>query len=167
MAMHRAILSLVLLLGVPASSMCAQRLANPVFSNLAAAAPGSAPAAPGIPAGKQTSPGVMALGGILGGAAGALAGGIIGAKAADTCEDCALEGLLYGFVAGGSTALPLGVHLANHRRGNYGLSLLASLAIGAVGFGTTLATHGDGRILIAVPVLQLVSSIAVERATSR
>jgi hypothetical protein len=163
--MRRAVLSLTLLLGLPAGAVHAQRLADPVFANLAAS-PAPAPAPPVTPAGKQASLGVMALGGVLGGAAGAFAGGIIGAKAADTCEDCALEGLIYGFVGGGSAALPLGVHLANHRRGNYGLSLLASLAIGAVGFGTTLATHGDGRLMIAVPVLQLVSSIAIERTTA-
>jgi hypothetical protein len=166
--MRPAILALTLLLVAQPGAVQAQRLSDPVFARLAAASPTSATglSAAAIPSVKPTSPAVLALGGVLGGAAGAFAGGIIGAKATDTCEDCALVGLAYGFVAGGSAALPLGVHLANHRRGNYGLSLLASLAIAAAGFGTTLATH-DARPMIAVPVLQLVSSIAIERATTR
>jgi hypothetical protein len=58
------------------------------------------------------------------------------------------------------------VHLANGRKGSYGQSLLASLAIGAVGFAATLASD-QGAIMIAVPVVQLVASIGIERATSR
>jgi hypothetical protein len=163
--MRGAMLTLSLLLALPAGAVHAQRLAAPMFPS----EPGE-PAAPrtaaAVPLGKPQSPAVLALGGILGGAAGAFAGGIVGAKAADNCEDCALEGLAYGLVAGGSAALPLGVHVANGRRGNYGLSLLASLAIGGVGFGATLASHENG-IMIAVPVLQLISSIVIERRTTR
>jgi hypothetical protein len=165
--MRPAILGLTLLLVAPVGAVHAQQLGDPVFAKLSASAPiATGLSATAIPSVKHTSPAVLALGGVLGGAAGAFAGGMIGAKATDTCEDCAIVGLAYGFVAGGSAGLPLGVHLANHRRGNYGLSLVASLAIAAAGFGTTLATR-DARILIAVPVLQLVSSIAIERATSR
>jgi hypothetical protein len=163
--MRGAMLALSLLLALPAGAAHAQRLAAPMFPS----EPGE-PAAPrtaaAVPVGKRQSPAVLVVGGVLGGAAGAFAGGIIGAKAADNCGDCALEGLAYGLVAGGSAALPLGVHVANGRRGNYGLSLLASLAIGGVGFGATLASHENG-IMIAVPVLQLISSIVIERRTTR
>ena len=98
---------------------------------------------------------------------GAFAGGILGARRPTPARTArSWRWLVYGFVRDGSVALPLGVHLAKHRRGNYGLSLLASLAIGAVGLGATVAS-GDGRIMIAVPVAQLASSIAIERATAQ
>lgn len=164
--MRGAVLILTLVLVLAAGTAHAQRQVAPMFRTLtdspSAASVRTAAAVPG----ETRHVAVLALGGVLGGAAGAFAGGIIGAKAADTCEDCALEGLVYGLVAGGSAALPLGIHLANRRRGNYGLSLLASLAIGAAGFGATLASH-EGGVMIAVPVLQLVSSIAIERSTTR
>jgi hypothetical protein len=109
----------------------------------------------------------LLLGGVLGGVAGVFAGGIVGAKLTDgNCEDCGLEGAAYGLVVGGSALLPLGVHLANGRRGNFGRALLASLAIGAAGFGAALGTN-RGEIMLAVPVLQLISSVAIERATGR
>jgi hypothetical protein len=96
-----------------------------------------------------------------------MAGGWVGGKAREgACEDCALGGLLYGAVAGGSAALPVGVHLANGRRGRLGPSLLASLALGGAGLGAAALTNEYG-ILLAVPVAQLVSAIAIERATSR
>lgn len=59
-----------------------------------------------------------------------------------------------------------GVHLANRRRGNYALSLLASAAIGAAGVLAVDAAN-DGWPLISVPIAQLISSILIERATAR
>lgn len=124
-----------------------------------------APATPGFrPAPSAVS---LGLGGLVGGAVGTFAGAYLGAKATeDECEDCFLEGLVYGGIAGESALLPLGVHLANGRRGNYGLSLLASAAIAGAGVGLAAATHEEG-ILLAVPVAQLISAIAIERATGR
>ena len=73
---------------------------------------------------------------------------------------------MYGAVIGEATLLPLGVHLANHRRGNYGLSLLASAALGAAGV-LAVEVANDGWPLIPIPIAQLISSILIERATSR
>jgi hypothetical protein len=101
----------------------------------------------------------------VGGAVGVFAGALAGAKlTAHDCEDCALIGAVYGAMAGGSALLPLGVHLANQGRGNLGLSLLSSLAIGAVGLGVASATN-SAVVMLPVPVLQIVSSMLIERKT--
>jgi hypothetical protein len=107
------------------------------------------------------------LGGLGAATAGTFGGAVIGSRITTKypCEDCGLEGLIYGAVIGESAMLPLGVHLANGHRGNYGASLLASLGIGAAGLAAAVATQ-EGAIMLSVPVLQLVSSIAIERATS-
>jgi hypothetical protein len=111
---------------------------------------------------------LLALGGLGAATVGTFGGALVGAKATTRypCEDCGLEGLIYGGVAAGSTLLPLGVHLANGRRGNYRAALLASLGIGAAGLGVAIASQ-EGAVMLAVPVLQLVSSIAIERKTAR
>jgi len=96
----------------------------------------AAPAArPSVTLRRSPSPVLLALGGLGAATVGTFTGAAIGARLTTRypCEDCGLEGLVYGGVAGGSALLPLGVHLANGRRGNYGASLLASLGIGAAG----------------------------------
>ena len=111
----------------------------------------------------------MTGGGVLGGVVGFVAGGLAGAAIGggnSICGDdaCGLKEAAYGAVIGEATLLPLGVHLANHRRGNYVLSLLASAAIGAAGILAVDAAN-DGWPLIPVPIAQLISSILIERAT--
>jgi hypothetical protein len=65
--------------------------------------------------------------------------------------------------------LPLGVHIANGSRGSYGKSALTSLGIAAAGLLALQALHYDPPgapiVLVAVPVAQLATSIAIERAT--
>ncbi len=131
-----------------------------VFSNPAAA-----------PAGHSASTVGMVAAGLGGGTVGFFAGGLIGYELGGgslICGDdsCGLEEAAYGAIAGESVLLPLGVHLANRRRGNYGLSLLASAALGGLGILAVNATN-DGTPLIVVPVAQLVTSVLIERATSR
>ncbi|MBK6423326.1 MAG: hypothetical protein IPF77_14140 [Gemmatimonadetes bacterium] len=113
----------------------------------------------------------MVLAGVTSGAIGLAGGGLIGSAVGGgnaICGDdaCGLEEAVYGAIIGESVALPLGVHLANRRRGNYGLSLLASVGIGALGI-LAVDSSNDGWPLLAVPIGQLVSSILIERATSR
>ena len=113
----------------------------------------------------------MTAGGLIGGAVGFAGGALIGATLGGgnaICGDdaCGLEEAAYGAIAGQSILLPLGVHIANGRRGNYGFSLITSVVIGAAGIVVVDATN-DGSPFIVVPVLQLVSSILIERATSR
>jgi hypothetical protein len=114
---------------------------------------------------------LLFLGGILGGGAGLFGGALAGyhlSGGGRICGDdsCGLYGGVLGAAVGEMALLPLGVHLANGRRGNYGLELLASVAIG-VG-GSALASDHDSNVwLIAVPVAQLISVVMIERATSR
>ena len=164
--MRRAIPILAALLAVATGAAQGQRLAPPQFP-VDREEGASAPALARVAASPSRSPILLGLGGIAGGAVGVMAGGWVGGKAREgVCEDCALSGLLYGAVVGGSAALPVGVHLANGRRGRLGPSLLASLALGGAGLGAAALTNEYG-MLLAVPVAQLVSAIAIERATSR
>jgi hypothetical protein len=134
---------------------------------MAAASTGSAPAElrlHSLPRSRDNTA-ALVLGGVAGAAVGMLVGGVAGVKSYEGhCEDCFLPGLFYGAAAGGSAALPLGVHVANGRRGSYGTSLLASLAIGGAGVGLAAATDEYG-VLLAVPVVQLVSAVLIERRT--
>jgi hypothetical protein len=165
--MRRTILALMLGIATVATPGEAQRLASPLSPQ--ADTPAATPIVLGVPlprARPARSPVVLALGGVLAGTAGTFGGAWIGNKITkDACEDCFLEGLIYGGVAGGSALLPLGVHIANGHRGNYGASLLASLGIGAAGLAVAVASQ-EGAVMLSVPVLQLVSSIAIERATA-
>lgn len=114
----------------------------------------------------------LALGGLLGGAAGFVGGFYVGALLADGDDADDLD-FLSGGVAGATIGegllLPLGVHLANDRQGSFLTSAAASLAIAAAGLLALQAAHYDPPaapiVLVAVPVAQLVASIAIERAT--
>jgi hypothetical protein len=124
-----------------------------------------------FPAQEPTADYRMILGGLVGGAVGFFLGGIAGAMINDTddTEDdlAALAGFALGATIGETIALPLGVHIANHGQGNYVLSLLASAGI--TGVGVAIATSGEDRLeyLIPVPLLQLWSSIVIEKKTTK
>jgi hypothetical protein len=82
------------------------------------------------------------------------------------CEDCGLEEGLYGAAMGFGLGAALGAHLANHREGPFGKSALIGMAIGAV--GTLAAIESDEwRLLLAVPVAQIASAVALERRAQR
>ena len=115
--------------------------------------------------GVSADAGKMALGGVFLGAGGFLSGALIGDRfQRSPCEDC-IEGAFYGALVGESLAIPLGVHLANGRRGQVAPAVGASSGIGAAGVGAALLTDQWG-ILLAIPVLQLASSIVIERHTA-
>ncbi len=63
-------------------------------------------------------------------------------------------------------AIPLGVHLANHRRGSLLAGLLASAAIGAAGYAAWDATGSD-LVFLATPVAQVLGAVVAERLTTR
>jgi hypothetical protein len=110
--------------------------------------------------------GGMILGGVALGAAGLFGGALVGDRFQRfPCEDC-IEGAFYGALAGESLAIPLGVHLADRRRGNLAPALAASLGIGALGLGAAALTDEWG-ILLAIPVVQVAASIGIERHTAR
>jgi hypothetical protein len=108
----------------------------------------------------------MILGGVALGAAGLFGGALVGDRFQRyPCEDC-IEGAFYGALAGTSLAIPVGVHLANHRRGKLGPAIAASLGIGALGLGAAAITDEWG-VLLAIPVVQIGVSIGIERHTGR
>lgn len=122
--------------------------------------------------------GRMLVGGIVGGGAGLLVGGLAGAVAGSRhCSDpgnpdsCSgLEGMVIGGITGQAIGISAGVHLANGRRGELNPSLALNLALAAV--GTAAVVRSDRRsvalgVALMVPVAQLVSSIVIERRTSR
>ena len=111
--------------------------------------------------------------GLLTGAAGFLVGGLVGAVLAGDTGDSdtwvgALQGAVVGGTVGESLMLPIGVHLANDRRGDLLLSMPASVLIGAGGalVGRKLDREGKSwAVLILTPMAQLAASIAIERNT--
>ena len=118
----------------------------------------------------SASNGRLVIGGLAGGAVGFFALGYIGALIADDASDdefAALGGFATGAVIGETIGLPLGVHLANGRQGKLLPSVLTSSGISALALFA--ATRGEDHLeyLLVVPLVQLVTSIAIERRTSR
>jgi hypothetical protein len=113
------------------------------------------------------------LGGLAAGALGAGLGFLGGLAAYSACEgdEVCLLPALAGAIIGETLALPLGVHLAEGRRGSYPLGALASAGITAAGLGAMSLVGNSGApaqgIAVMIPVAQLVASIAVERRTAR
>ena len=164
--MRTFILATFLALGaVP--SLCAQRIAASPFPSISDA---TAPGTGGVTQEQrsdQVGRGWLIGGGLLAGAAGGVAVMYTGAMlTANECEDCAIVGAVYGLVAGVSSGIPVGVHFSNGGRGKLLPSLLASLAIGGAGLGLAIAAD-EPAVMLAVPVLQLASAIAIERNTGR
>ena len=113
----------------------------------------------------------MAVYGLATGTAGFLLGGLVGAALSGDRDDHdswveSLQGAVIGGTVGESLMLPLGVHLANDRRGDLLLSMPASLAIGVGGalIGRRLERTGKAwPVLILTPIAQLAASMAIER----
>jgi hypothetical protein len=159
-------LSFLVVLALPVRAAEAQRLEPSPFVSLDTLPAASELNSAAVVIRPVRHPAVLALGGVLGGAAGLVGGAYLGARATEhRCEDCFLVGGIFGAVAGASTGLPLGVHIANGGRGRLLPSLAASLAIGAAGFGAAVLTN-TYEIMIPVPALQLISSILIERSTA-
>jgi hypothetical protein len=140
----------------------------------------------------QRPTGRLMAGGLAGGAVGAVAGGLLagGVRALGPCDDqdgCLdryADWAVSGALLGQSLVLPIGVHLANDRQGRVPPPLLASAGIGTAGLLTYWAiqrhrTYDEGGnprgnpdaftavTVMAMPVLELVTTIAIERATAR
>lgn len=149
-------------------SLAAQHLEHRPFPTFDAGRAPTTDAARSIPTMARTpdtNTGGMVFGGLLLGAGGLVAGALLGNQLQRyPCEDC-IEGAFYGALVGESLAIPLGVHLGDRGHGNAGTALAASLGIGALGLGAAAATH-EWSLLLAIPVAQLVTSIAIERHTT-
>ncbi len=123
-----------------------------------------------------------AVGGMVGWGVGALVGYQIGSRDC-TGDRCQLESVLWGGAAGGTLGLAAGVHLANGRQGNFALDFLSTSAACGFGIGTVFllerfkadATpeeqvelgNDQAIILLAMPVVQPITTAQVEVATSR
>jgi hypothetical protein len=159
-------LALVLLTVLPLP-LEAQRLAPSPFRSVEDSLPSARPSPSAVVVRPSTHPALLAMGGVLGGAAGLVGGAWVGEHfTEDQCDDCGLVGAAYGAVAGVSAGLPLGVHVANGRRGRLLPSLAASFAIAGAGLGAAALTN-TYEIMVPVPALQLISSILIERSTAR
>ena len=114
---------------------------------------------------------LMVLVGLLGAGAGFAIGGIIGALTCDwnTKEAGCIEHSAYGAVIAASILIPLGVHLSSPRRGNiwlFSITLLTVAAIAGAGLSISIVGSGPQELsLIAIPVVQLTSSVAIRWMT--
>lgn len=113
----------------------------------------------------------IAFAGLLGSAIGFFAGGYIGAAICDwnIKEAGCLEHSVHGAIIGGSILMPFGVQLTNWRRASFLLFLLTLLAVGGiavVGLMANFATGLEG-IIIAIPIIQLMSCVAIQWTTFR
>jgi hypothetical protein len=127
----------------------------------------------------RVPPGRLVAGGVAGFVAGASLGGLAGyglysASCAGPCEIAGLAGVA-GAGLGGTIGLPMGVYLANGRRGRVGVALLASGATLAAGAGAMYLTQsavGSDRAVNAaylvigatIPVLQISLSTRIIRS---
>lgn len=119
---------------------------------------------------RGSAEGCMAAG-LLAGTIGFFGGGLVGAKIDQASSNGydewdGIYGFLVGAPIGESLLLPVGVHLANGRRGNLPLAVLASIGIAGTGIALA-ASAGDAKILVAIPIAQLLACTAIERSTSR
>jgi hypothetical protein len=111
------------------------------------------------------------LGGVGFGLTGFFLGAWLGANSHCVGEDCRLEGAFYGAAVGGTAGMALGVHLGNRSRGNFGLDILTGAGVWAGGIVIGSATHWQGNaalfVLAGIPVVQLITTISVERNVGR
>ncbi len=163
--MRSTILLLLSLFTAPPGTLLAQRLLPDPFprADMTVAAPSRVPAI-GVPRADLDTP-KLVFAGLIGAATGFAAGALAFGQGGCGELEC-LAPAFYGGLAGQSAGVPLGVHLANGKRGRYGPALAASLAIGGLGLGAAILTDEPG-LLLAIPILQIASSITIEGATSR
>ena len=136
---------------------------------------GGAPAnrLPGIASGPRSGA-TLAFGGLVGGALGFFAGGLSGVAVCGCSSGGeayqGLEAFLWGAAVGTVVAIPLGVHMANRFQGSYGTALAASVVIAAIGLAAAIGANddtGSPAIVFMIPVSQIVSSVLIERRTTR
>lgn len=110
----------------------------------------------------------LAFAGLFGALGGVTIGGFAGSRL-ETCqpydEYCGLAGAVVGASIGSAFTVPLAVHLANHSRGSYSRSVLASLVVTAAGW--VLADRlNDATPLLFIPAGQILVSTVIERNTT-
>ncbi len=123
---------------------------------------------------EEDSPEKAYLLGVGIGMGGFLAGGLAGLAATSGCtgdDYCGARGFLIGAAVGGTLGMALGVHLGNDRRGSLPLDMLTGAAVWGIGIGGAALSDWDDTVTfiaaIGVPIVQLLTTVAVERATGR
>lgn len=117
----------------------------------------------GSKASTQPNYAMMVVGGVLGAGIGLIGGGVGGAYLDSRGPEW--RGAVIGSMVGTALLTPLGVHMGNRDRGNYPLAALVALAVTTAIF--PLAGNNKSEVIgLGVP-LQLLTSIAIERGTSR
>jgi hypothetical protein len=108
--------------------------------------------------------------GIAGGGLGLVAGAYLGAAfevaVRDERENCFIclpvVGLAVGGLVGEAVGLGLGVHAGAGGCGTAGDHIVSALGIGGLGVMAAVAT-GEGVVLVAIPVAQIVNALEIER----
>jgi hypothetical protein len=159
---HRLACLLLLALAASAGPLVAQRLGPARFAP-SLDAPGHAPRTAALdsrapsnaraPDGEGVDVPKLALAGILGGLAGMMVGAHVGNG---------FGNWINGLVAGEGIGTAVGVHLANDRQGPLVAELALSVGVATLGLRAT-ARGGGGAILLAIPVAQIASAIALEQ----
>ena len=168
-----AVLASILLVGIPSGALHGQQRSSTLLQvpTPEAFVPDQPAPEVGLPIPAERdggSLGKLAAGGAAGALAGTLIGALAGAAASPLlpCNDD-LGGfghMAVGAGAGSTMATPTFVHLANDRQGQYLPSLAAS---GAIAFGVFHFSSGDANAgLLAIPLLQIASSVLIERLTA-
>lgn len=117
----------------------------------------------------------MVGGGLLGGTIGLLLGGALGygleTRLSSSCYDfCGLGGAVLGGAVGETIGMAFGVHAGNQQRGSYAAAVVGPIGVlvGGVVLGTALGGAPPAIVIaLAVPGLQLFTSIRGERAAAR
>jgi hypothetical protein len=122
----------------------------------------------------------LITGGVAGFVAGAVAGGLTAyAVYESSCSGpCEIGGLaaVAGAGAGSMIGTPLGVHLANDRRGSFAATLFgaaATLGLGVAAMHVAQSVIDDDQVVngmyaligVAIPVVQIGISIGIQRRT--
>jgi hypothetical protein len=110
------------------------------------------------------------VGGTLGSVGGAALGAWIGAGTANGCKGdfCNLGSAIVGLLVGESVGVAVGTHLGSRSQSVAKLALTTASSLGIAFGGAFLAATvsqsggGAGTVLIAIPVLQIATALAIE-----
>lgn len=102
----------------------------------------------------------MVMGGLLGGGLGALVGYQLG-RSGDVGAEVA------GASLGSAAGIPLGVHIANGRRGSLLVEEAVSLGIALIALRAAGPDADAVPLLVAAPLVSLGASVVIEERTTR
>jgi hypothetical protein len=107
-------------------------------------------------------------GGVIGGSAGLVGGFVAGATwgniGACSGEDCGLGSAILAAAVGEAIGLAIGTHVGSSGRGKLAIAMLTSTVIGAAGVYVAVNAEGSAPVILAaVPVVQLLAVLALER----